>query len=65
MPSQVAQMVKNSAAMRDTWVRSLVGKIPWKRAWEPTPVFFPGDFHGQRSLVSYSAWDHRESDTTE
>ena len=65
MPSQVAQMVKNSAAMQDTWVRSLVGKIPWKRAWEPTPVFFPGDFHGRRSLVSYSAWDRRESDTTE
>ena len=31
-----------------------VGKIPWKRAWQPTPVFFPGESHGQRSLVGYS-----------
>ena len=31
-----------------------VGKIPWKRAWKPTPVFLPGESHGQRSLVGYS-----------
>ena len=34
----------------DLWV----GKIPWRREWLPTPVFFPGEFHGQRSLESYS-----------
>jgi len=34
----------------DSWV----GKIPWRRAWQPTPVFLPGKFQGERSLVGYS-----------
>ena len=42
-----------------------VGKIPWRRAWQPTPVFLPGGSQGQRSLVGYSPWDHKELDTTE
>ena len=42
-----------------------VRKIPWKRKCQPTPVFLPGEFHGQRSLVGYSPWDYKESDTTE
>ena len=42
-----------------------VGKIPWTRKWEPTPVFLFGEFHGQRSLAGYSPWGHKESDTTE
>ena len=42
-----------------------VGKIPWRRAWQPTPVFLPGESHGQRSLVGYSPWGHKESDTIE
>ena len=42
-----------------------VGKIPWRRKWQPTPVFLPGEFHGQRSLVGYSLWGHKESDMTE
>ena len=41
------------------------GKIPWRRAWPPTPVFLPGESHGQRSLVGYSPRGHTESDTTE
>ena len=41
------------------------GKIPWSRKWQPTPVFLPGKFHGQRSLLGYSLWGHKESDTTE
>ena len=45
----------------DPWV----GKISWRRAWQPTPVFLPGESHGQRSLVGYSPWGHKESDTTE
>ena len=45
----------------DPWV----GKIPWRRAWQPTPVFLTGEFHVQRSLVGYSPWGHKESDTTE
>ena len=43
------------------WVR----KIPWRMAWQPTPVFQPGEFHGQRSLAGYSPWGCKESDTTE
>ena len=42
-----------------------VGKIPWKRAQQPTPVFLPGEFHGQRNLVGYSPWGRKESDMIE
>ena len=42
-----------------------VGKIPWRRKWQPTPVFLPGESHGQRSLAGYSPRGHKESDTTE
>ena len=42
-----------------------VGKSSWRRKWQPTPVFLPGEFHGQRSLGSYSPWGHKESDTIE
>ena len=45
----------------DPWVR----KIPWRRKWQPTPVLLPGESHGQRGLVDYSPWDHKESDMTE
>ena len=37
----------------------------WRRKWQPTPVLLPGEFHGLRSLVGYSPWDCKESDTTE
>ena len=42
-----------------------VGKIPWRRKWQPTPVFLPGKSHGQRSLVGCSPRGHKELDTTE
>ena len=52
-------MVKNSLANAgdlrcgfNSWVR----EIPWIRKWQPTPVFLPGESHGQRTLVSYSPW---------
>ena len=45
----------------DPWV----GKIPWRRAWQLTPVFLPGESHGQRSLAGYSSRGHKESDMTE
>ena len=45
----------------DPWIR----KIPWRRAWQPTPVFFPGESNGQRSLAGYSPWECQESDRTE
>ena len=42
-----------------------MGQIPWRRAWHSTPVFLPGESHGQRSLVGYSPWGCKESDMTE
>ena len=45
----------------DPWV----GKILWRRKWQPTPVLLPGKSYGQRSLVCYSLWGRKESDTTE
>ena len=48
----------------EMWVQSWVGKTPWSRKWQPTPVFLLGEFHGQRNLAGYSPWGHRESDTT-
>ena len=45
----------------DPWVRT----IPWKRKWQPTPVFLPEKSHGQRSLMGYSLWDYKESNTSE
>ena len=59
--SPVAQTVKNLPAMWETWL----GKIPWRSKWLPTPVFWPGEFHGQRSLASYSPWGCKESHMTE
>ena len=53
--------VKRLPSMRDPWV----GKISWRRKWQPTPVLLPGKSHGWRSLVGYSPWGCKESDTTE
>ena len=49
----------------DLGFRPCVGKIPWRRKWQPTPVFLPGESHGQRGLTGYSPWGHKELDTTE
>ena len=46
------------------WCDPGVGKIPWRRKWQPTPASLPGKLHGQRSLVNCSPWGHKESDTT-
>ena len=61
----VAQTVKNFPQYGRPVFSPWVGKISWRREWLFTPVFLPGDFHGQRSLVGYGAWDHKESDTIE
>ena len=45
----------------DPWV----GRIPWRREWRPSPVFLPGDSHGQSSLAGYSPWGQEELDSTE
>jgi len=63
--SLVAQMVENPLAVPETWFNPWVEKISWRRAWQPTPVFLPGEFHGQRSLAGYSPWGRRESGITE
>ena len=61
-------MLKNLPATQETerlgfdlWVR----KISWRTAWQPTPVFLPGESHEQRSLAGYSLWGCKQSDTTE
>ena len=61
---------KKSACQSRRWCKRCgfnpcVGKILWSRKWQPAPVFLPGKFHGQRILVSYSPWDHKESDMIE
>ena len=38
--------------------------LPWRRNWQPAPVFLPRESHGQRSLAGYNPWGHKESDTT-
>ena len=62
-------MVKNPPAIAGDRKRyrfnPWVGKIPWRRKWQPTPVFFLGESHGQRSLAGYSPRGHKESDTKE
>ena len=65
--SLVVQMIKNLPVNArdageggfDPWV----GKIPLSRKWQPTPVFLPGEFYGQRSLAGYSSWGSKELDT--
>ena len=64
----MAQIVKNLPAMREIWSISGSGRPgfdPWRREWLPARVLLPGESHGQRSLVGYSPWDHKELDTTE
>ena len=58
-------MVRNLPAVQETWVRSLGGKILWRREWQPTPVFLPGELHGQRSLAGYSPWGRRVKEESE
>ena len=60
----VAQMVKDLPAVQETRFSSCIGKFPWRTEWQPTPVLLPGESHGQRSLVGYSPWRHKESDMT-
>ena len=65
-----ALLLQESRALNGFWnlgcnLSLAVGKMPWRRAWQPTPVFLPGEAHGQRSLAGYSPQGHKESDTTE
>ena len=61
-------VVKKPSAMQkpqEPWVQSLGQEDPWKRKWQHTPIFLPGEFHRQRSLAGCSIWGHKESDRTE
>ena len=59
------QMVKNLPAMQETRFDPWVRKIPWRREWQPTPLFLPEESHGQRSLVGYNPRGRIELDMTE
>ena len=60
----MAQTVKNLPAMQETWVQSLGQEDPLEKEMA-TPIFLPGESHGQRSLAGYSPWGRKELDTTE
>ena len=55
----------NAGDARDSGSIPGSGRFPWSRKWQPTPVFFPGEFHEFRSLVGYGSWGCKESDLTE
>ena len=61
----ITDLGNSLSAMQETRFKPWVRKTPWRREWLSTPVFLPGEFHGQRSLVGHSPWGHKESDTTE
>ena len=63
--SLVAQTVKLCLQCGRPGFDSWVGKIPWRRKWQPTPALLPGKSHGRRSLIGYSPWGRKELDTTE
>ena len=63
--SLVSQMVKNLPAMQETWVQSLGGEDPLEKEMITHSSTLLGEFHEQRSLVGYTPWSHKESDTTE
>ena len=62
--SQVAQRQRIQPSSRRPGFNPWVGKIPWRRKRQPTPVFLPGKSHEQRSLAGYSPWGSKQSDTT-
>ena len=66
--SQVVLVIKNLPASAGDIMRHgfspWVGKIPWRKVWQPTPVFLPGEFHGQRCLEVYSPWGCKDLDIT-
>ena len=58
-------MVRSQPAVQDSQIQSLGCKILWRRKWQPTPLFLPGESHGQRSLAGYSPRGLKETDTSE
>ena len=60
----VSTVKESTCQCRRYRFNSWAGKMPWRRKWQPTPVFLPGQSHGQRSLVGYSPWGRKDSDTS-
>ena len=58
-------MVKHLSTLWETWVQSLSWEDPLEKEMATTPVLLPGKFHGRRSLVGYSPWGRKKSNTTE
>ena len=58
-------MVKYLPAMQETWIQFLGREYPWRRKWQPTPELLPRKVNGQRTLVGYSPWGHKQLDMTE
>ena len=61
----MSQRLKCLPPMQETWVQSLGWEDPLEKEMVTTPVYLPRESHGQRSLVGYSPWGHKESDMTE
>ena len=61
----VKNLPDNAGDIRDAGLVPGSGRFPWRRVWQSTPVFLPGESHGQRSLEGYSTWGRKESDTSE
>ena len=61
----MAQPVTNPPQCRRPESNPWVAKILWRRAWQPTPIFLPGEFYEERSLEGYSLWGHKELDTSD
>ena len=62
--ASVKNLLASAGDLRDVGSTPGSGRVPWRRKWQPTPVFLPGESHGQKSLVGYSPRGRKESDTT-
>ena len=60
----MTQIVKNLPAMQETQVGSLGWEDPLEKEWLSAPVFLPAEFHGERNLMGYTPWGHKDLDTT-
>ena len=62
---RISSLTNNTEKIENPHVRKLPYTVTWRRKQQPTPVFVPGEFHGQKVLVGYSPWGYKESDMTE
>ena len=55
----ISSVTKETTCSAGDWFNPCIGKIPWRKNWQATPVFLPGKSYGQRSLVGYGPWGHQ------